>query len=100
MLFTVQVWVSGLCQAWVYCCCSLVWEQHVARADRVCTHCRSIAVADDLHMIHECPFLQHLGDNMLLCLQTPTTYGDSFCTTGYRFHAGFHPLICIIILAS
>ena len=35
-------------------------DQHVARADRVCTHCGGIAVADELHMIHECPVLQPL----------------------------------------
>ena len=29
-------------------------------ADRVCTHCGGIAVADELHMIHECPVLQPL----------------------------------------
>ena len=34
-------------------------DQHVARADRVCTHCGGIAVADELHMIHECPVLQY-----------------------------------------
>ncbi|DBA98872.1 TPA: hypothetical protein ACH3X1_014630 [Trebouxia sp. C0004] len=32
--------------------------QHVARANRVCTHCGSVAVADELHMIFECPALQ------------------------------------------
>ena len=31
--------------------------QHVARANRVCTHCGSVAVADELHMIFECPAL-------------------------------------------
>ena len=28
--------------------------------DRVCTHYGGIAVADELHMIHECPVLQPL----------------------------------------
>ena len=28
------------------------------RASRVCTHCGSVAVADELHMIFECPALQ------------------------------------------
>ena len=32
--------------------------QHVARANGVCTHCVSVAVADGLHMIFECPALQ------------------------------------------
>ncbi len=31
--------------------------QHVARANRACTHCGSVAVADELHMIFECPAL-------------------------------------------
>ena len=35
-------------------------DQHVARTDRVCTHCGGIAVADELHIIHECPVLQPL----------------------------------------
>ena len=32
--------------------------QRVARASRVCTHCGSVAVADELHIIFECPALQ------------------------------------------
>jgi len=32
--------------------------QHVARVNRVCTHCGRVAVADELHMIFECPALQ------------------------------------------
>ena len=43
-------------------------DQHVARADRVCTHCGGIAVADELHMIHNAQFFNHFGYNMLLCL--------------------------------
>ena len=35
-------------------------DQHVARTDRVCTHCGGTVVADELHMIHECPVLQPL----------------------------------------
>ena len=35
-------------------------DQHVARTDRVCTHCGGTAVADELHMILECPVLQPL----------------------------------------
>ena len=36
-------------------------DRHVARADRVCTHCGGVVVADELHMIHECPVLQPLN---------------------------------------
>ncbi len=32
--------------------------RHVARVNRVCTHCGSVAVADEIHMIFECPALQ------------------------------------------
>ncbi len=49
--------------------------QRVARASRVCTHCGSVAVLDELHMIFKCPALQAvLGSGMLLCVprtQTP-----------------------------
>ena len=32
----------------------------IARADRMCTHCVGIAVADELRMVHERPVLQPL----------------------------------------
>ena len=35
-------------------------DQHVAKTDRVCTHCGGIAVAEELHMIYECPVRQPL----------------------------------------
>ena len=28
-------------------------NRHIARADRVCTHCVGIDAADEVHMIHE-----------------------------------------------
>ncbi len=34
--------------------------QHVARANRVCTHCGGVAVADEMHIIFECPALHAL----------------------------------------
>ena len=40
--------------------------QHVARTDRVCTHCGDVAVAHESHMMHERPVLQPLGNGMLL----------------------------------
>ena len=43
-------------------------DRHVARAKRVCTHCDGTAVANELHMIHECRSFSHLGYNMLPCL--------------------------------
>ena len=47
-------------------------DQHVASTDRVCTHCGGIAVADELHMIHECPVLQPL-EVQYAALFTPDT---------------------------
>ena len=35
----------------------------VVRASRVCTHCGSVAVADELHMVFECPALQAVITN-------------------------------------
>jgi len=34
--------------------------QHVARVDRVCSHCGPGSLADELHLVHECPILQPL----------------------------------------
>ena len=51
--------------------------QHVARADRVCTHCGGIAVADESHMIHECPVLQPLR-LQYAALFTPDTMRSFF----------------------
>lgn len=49
-------------------------DQHVARTDRVCTHCGGTAVADELHIIHECPFLQTLTNRLqYAALFTPDT---------------------------
>ena len=52
--------------------------QHVARANRVCTRCGSVAVADELHMILECPASRQLGSGMFLC---------------FPCHAALHPCI-------
>ena len=46
--------------------------QHVARADRRCTHYGGIAVANELLKIHEC-FFSHSGNNTLLCLPQTLT---------------------------
>ena len=34
--------------------------QHVDRANRICVHCGGLSIADELHMVHECPALQPL----------------------------------------
>ncbi len=46
--------------------------QHVARASRVCTHCGSVAVADEMHMIFECPALRTLRQQYAPLLSTDT----------------------------
>ena len=48
--------------------------QHVARADRVCTHCDGVAVADELHLISECPAVHPLRQQYapLLSMNTDT----------------------------
>ena len=52
--------------------------QHVERADRLCTHCGSVAVADELHMIHECPVLQPLRQQYAALFSTDTNTMRSF----------------------
>ena len=55
-------------------------DQHVARSVRVCTHCGGIAVADELHMIHECPVHQplRLQYAALFTPDTPNTIRSFF----------------------
>ena len=52
--------------------------QHVARANRVCTHCGSVAVADELHMIFECPALQAVRQRYASLFSTDTNTMRSF----------------------
>ncbi len=52
--------------------------QHVARANRVCTHCGSVAVADELHMIFECPALQAVRHRDAPLFSTDTNTMRSF----------------------
>ena len=52
--------------------------QHVARANRVCTHCGSVAVADELHMIFECPALQAVRQRYAPLFSTDTNTMRSF----------------------
>ena len=52
--------------------------QHVAKANRVCTHCGSAAVADELHMILECPALQAVRQRYAPLFSTDTTTMRSF----------------------
>ncbi len=50
--------------------------QHVARADRVRTHCGSVAVADEIHMIFDCLALHALRQQYapLFCVNTNTMH--------------------------
>ncbi len=57
--------------------------QHVARANRVCTHCGGVAVADELHMVIECPALHPLRQQCASLFSTNT----DICAA--RSHAGF-----------
>ncbi len=52
--------------------------QHVARANRVCTHCGSVAVADELHMLLECPALQAVMQRYAPLFSTNTNTMRSF----------------------
>ena len=62
--------------------------QHVARANRVCTHCGSVAVADELHMIIECPALQAVRQRYTPLFSTDHKHHEIvFCTA--RSYASF-----------
>ena len=52
--------------------------QHVARANRVCTHCGAVAVADELHMGFECPALHPLRQQYASLFSTNTDTMRSF----------------------
>ena len=49
-----------------------------ARANRVCTHRGSVAVADELHMIFECPALQAVRQRYAPLFSTDTNTVRSF----------------------
>ncbi len=52
--------------------------QHVARANRVCTHCGGMAVADELHVIFNFPALQPLTQQYAPLVSTNTDTMRSF----------------------
>ncbi len=52
--------------------------QHVDRANRVSSHCGSVAVADEMHMIFECPALQAVRQQYALLFSTNTSTMRSF----------------------
>ena len=52
--------------------------QDVAGANRVCTHCGSVAVADELHMIFECPALQAVRQRYAPLFSTDTNTMNAF----------------------
>jgi len=52
--------------------------QHVNRADRVCSHCGGHAVADELHMVHECSALQPLRQQYAALFTADTDTMRSF----------------------
>ena len=63
-------------------------DQHVARTDRVCTHCGGIAVADELHMIHEveCPVPMPLRLQYAALFTPDTNTMRSFCAQQLQDH--------------
>ncbi|DBB02950.1 TPA: hypothetical protein ACH3X1_013546 [Trebouxia sp. C0004] len=52
--------------------------QHVARANRVCAHCGSVAVADELHVVFECLALQAVRQRYAPLFSADTTTMRSF----------------------
>ena len=52
--------------------------QHVDRTDRVCSHCGGHAVADELHMVHECSALQPLRQQYAALVTADTDTMRSF----------------------
>ncbi len=78
--------------------------QHVARANRVCTHCGGVAVTDEMHMIFECPALHALTQQYAPLFSTNTNTMRSFFAQqdhrqGFKFvlHSfihSFHSLDC------
>ena len=56
----------------------------VVRASRVCTHCGSVAVADELHMNFECPALQAVRQRYASLFSANTDTNEIlFCTRSY-----------------
>ena len=62
--------------------------QHVARADRVCAHCGAVAVADEVHIIFECP--------ALCTVRQQYTHICIFVSDGQRHHEVLFCILCTI----
>ena len=62
------------------CLLPLVGFAGSTRADRACTHCGGIAIAVELHMVHECPVLQPPKQQYAALLTFNTEV--MFCTAG------------------
>ncbi len=69
--------------------------QRVARASRVCTHCGSVAVADELHMVFECPALQAVRQQNVPLFSTDTNIMRSFFAQQDRMQGFKFVLDCL-----
>ena len=66
--------------------------QHVDRADRICSHCGQGSLADELHVVHECPVLRPLTQQCVALFTPETDTMRSFFWTERSqcdSHAGF-----------
>ena len=52
--------------------------QHVSRPDRICSHCDTGSIADDLHMVHECSALQPVRQRYMSLFTSNTDTMRSF----------------------
>ena len=72
--------------------------QHVARANRLCTHCGGVAVADEMHMIFECPALHALRQHYAPLFSTNTDTMRSFCAQQDHMQVFKIVLSCLDVL--
>jgi len=72
--------------------------RHVARASRVCTHCGGVAVADEMHMIFECPALHALRQQYAPLFSTNTDTMRSFFAQQDHMQVFKFVLSCLDVL--
>jgi len=61
----------------------------VARADRVCAHCGAVAVADEIHIISECPALCTVREQYI--------HIRIFVFDGERYHKVLFCILCTVL---
>ncbi len=72
--------------------------QHVARANRVGTHCGGVAVADEMHMFFECPALHTLRQQYAPLFSTNTDTMRSFFAQQDHMQVFKFVLSCLDVL--